>query len=381
MPNTVPPPASVIRSPNFGVVVLNWNGHRDTVECLESLLRAHPPPDKVIVVDNASDVDSVKYLLAWAVRREVSHDVRRVGKDLAVGTDPIEAHVTFLLVSQNRGFAGGNNLGLRLLCSDQDISHFLLLNNDTTVEPDLFAEFTSAIHAAPSAALIGSTIFEARNPSKVWYAGGRFHLRRALVVHDRQVPKGSTPVETEFVTGCAMLISREAVVQVGQLPECYFPLYMEDAEYSYRVRRLGLTVVYAPRAIVYHKVGSTVGLPSVSPAVAYCANRHRAFFVRRNLRSWLKLTALAYLAITKPARALVEALSGRPRIGWAVLRGTVAGILSRRAHEGGLDEQKGGFPFSPSQHPVPREPNHHYRDDACEEQTLHRVVEDHDHGP
>jgi len=102
---------------------------------------------------------------------------------------------------------------------------------------------------------------------------------------------------------------------------------MEDAEYSLRVRRSGLDLVYAPRAIVYHKVGATFGARSTSPRTTYFQTRHRLFFARRNLKGMTRAVALMYMAITKPARAVVDVLSGRPRIGWATLRGTVAGLL------------------------------------------------------
>ena len=86
--------------------------------------------------------------------------------------------------------------------------------------------------------------------------------------------------------------------------------------------------MYAPAAKVYHKVGATVGAAKQSPIVAHCQNRLRVFYVRRNYRGLNRLLALGYLAVTKPGRALVEALSGRPRIGLAIIGGTVSGFVS-----------------------------------------------------
>ncbi len=128
-----------------------------------------------------------------------------------------------------------------------------------------------------------------------------------------------------------MLIARPALEAVGFLAECYFPVYMEDAEYSYRVLSAGLPAVYAPSARFYHKVGATVGMPGLAPSVMYAFTRHRGFFVRRNLRGLQKVGALLYLAVTKSAKVMVELLSGRPRIAWAVLRGMMAGFFSSAA--------------------------------------------------
>jgi GT2 family glycosyltransferase len=128
-----------------------------------------------------------------------------------------------------------------------------------------------------------------------------------------------------------MLISRDALAAVGLLPECYFPAYMEDAEYSVRACRAGFPVIYAPRVIAYHKVGASLGLAAVTPRVAYALNRHRGFYVRRNMTGWTRAAALGYLILTKPGRAALETIRGRPRIGWAVFTGFLAGLFSLSA--------------------------------------------------
>jgi GT2 family glycosyltransferase len=125
-----------------------------------------------------------------------------------------------------------------------------------------------------------------------------------------------------------MVISRRAWQVLGPLPECYF-IYLEDAEYSWRAREAGLPVLYAPMAVAYHAVGAAVRRSYANARVAYWNARHRALFVRRNLRGWTRRGALGYLVVTKPGRALVEVLRGRPAVGWAVLRGTAEGLLSK----------------------------------------------------
>lgn len=317
-------------APVVGVVILNWNGWRDTVECLESLVRAIPPAGRIVVVDNASHDDSVEQLVRWARRSVVSlttaseHEVAR--------ESPIDSPtVTLIRSSRNRGFSGGNNVGLRFLATAAELSHYLLLNNDATVAPDYFARLQDALRAVPDAGLLCGTIFVASEPTRVWYAGGSSSPIRALVSHRLDLPESGAPIPTSFVTGCAMVISRDALDAVGLMPECYFPAYMEDAEYSVRVARAGFPVVYAPRPIAYHKVGASLGLASVTPRVTYMLNRHRGFYVRRNMTGFTRAAALGYLVVTKPARAALETIRGRPRIGWAVLTGFLAGLFSGAA--------------------------------------------------
>lgn len=297
----------------IGVVVLNWNGHRDTVACLESLVAAVPAPSSVVVVDNGSTDDSLEVLRRWESRHA------------AAGSAP---RVSVIASPANRGFSAGNNLGLVRLAADRAIGHFLLLNNDATVDPAFFGEVTRALEAVPDAGIVGPTIYVTGRPGAVWYAGGHFVPLRSLPVHDLTVPSRPAPVPTEFVTGCAMLIARRVWDTLGPLPECYF-IYLEDAEYSWRARAAGFAVVYAPRAVAYHAVGATVRRRVARPQVEYWRTRNRALFVRRNLRGWARWGALAYLLVTKPGRALVEVLRGRPALGSAFLRGTAAGLWSK----------------------------------------------------
>ena len=293
----------------IGVVIVNWKGAADTIECLESLRLASHAPARTIVVDNASPDDSVARITAWA--REHSF--------------PVE----ILVAPSNLGFAGGNNVGLSRLELDPRVTHFLLLNNDATVAADFFDEIDRALLAAPNAGLLTGTIYRSAEHQKVWYAGGREIRSRALIEHLEVVPSDAAPVPTEFVSGCVMLISRPTLTAIGQLADCYFPGYMEDAEYSLRAREAGFPVLYAPRVKAFHKIGATAGPASASPFITQAQVRHRVLYVRRNFRGLERVIALAYLAITKPGKALAETIAGRPMMGAAVFTGALEGFIQK----------------------------------------------------
>lgn len=295
----------------FGVVLLNWNNASDTLAALDSLWNADPRPAAVVVVDSASEDDSLSQLNSWEKANECGPWMK------------------LIVLPANRGFSGGNNVGIESLLDRPDISHVLLLNNDAMVERNFFTELERALRAVPDAGLLTGTIYEHPNRSRIWYAGGREIPLRALIEHTYDVPEGDEPVETEFISGCAMLVSRPVIAKIGMLPEVYFPLYSEDAEYSHRARKAGFRVLYAPRAIVYHKVGATVGAASTSPYIMRAQVRHRVLYVRRNFRGMNRLLASLYLIVTKPGKAFVETLLGRPKMGWAVFAGTVEGFLHR----------------------------------------------------
>ena len=208
-----------------------------------------------------------------------------------------------------------------------------MLDNDTEVAPDYFGALGEALDCRPDAGMISGTILDFHDRSSVQYAGGDSVPWRALVRHRYHVPADPRPSPTDFVTGCAMVVSRELLERVGPMPECYFPVYVEDAEYSFRARAAGLPVLYAPRPVVYHKMGSTVGRAPVSPAAKYMETRHRAFYVRRNFRGFARVAGTVYLIATKPTRAAVELLRGRPAMASAYFRGIISGLTSSAARQ------------------------------------------------
>jgi len=307
--------AGATLGPAFGVVVLNWNRADETVVCLESLAAASPLPARVAVVDNHSADDSAAVLERWIRDRGAA------------------VPMALLRAPRNLGFPGGNNIGLADLRRDARLTHFLLLNNDATVAPDFFAAMADALAVHPAAGLLGPTIYEVVEGAepKLWYAGGIIEARRARARHLERSAEDGAPRLTGFITGCALVISREALETLGPLAECYFPLYLEDVEYSYRAARAGLPLLYVPRAKADHRRGATVGRYETAPNVVFWNTRHEGYFARRNLRGPLRAEALTFFALSYAARSVRALARGRPRVASALLRGMLHGLLGRGA--------------------------------------------------
>lgn len=314
-----------MREPAFGVIVVNWNGHRDTVAALDSLVAATERPAHVVVVDNGSADDSITVLQDWATEH-VPHWQRLDGA-AAPGGDTDAPWLTLIAAGRNLGFSGGNNAGLRYLATRTRDTHFLLLNNDAMVAPDYFVQLRATLATEPDAALVGSMIFRHPERERVWFAGGYEVPRRALVLHDYEPRDTERAYATEFVTGCAMLISRALYDAQGGLAEVYDPIYWEDADYSYRARTRGWKVMIAPRAHVYHRVGASGAGEQLTARTAHLVNRNRGFYVRRNYRGMDRVVALGYLLATKPARAFIEVARGNRAVGLAMLRGFAQGMF------------------------------------------------------
>ena len=219
------------------VIVLNWNGRNVIGPCLSSLAKVAAPRLEIIVVDNASSDGS-----ADIVRREFP------GVELIVN-------------ERNLLFAEGNNVGLRRAIA-RGGERFLLLNNDTEVDPSFAARMLEALEGDERAGIVGPKIFYDDDPKRIWYGGGGFYPIVWIPKH-RNIRKLDGAVsevrgETGWVSGCAMLVRSEVIEKIGLLDPTY-TIYCEDVDFSLRARRAGWKCLYEPSAIVWHKVSSSSG--------------------------------------------------------------------------------------------------------------------------
>jgi GT2 family glycosyltransferase len=221
-------------------VVLNWNGGDDTLAALASLDGL-----PVVCVDNGS-TDGSPEAIASAFP---AVDLIRTGVNL--------------------GFAGGNNVGIRRAL-ERGADWVLLLNNDAVAEPGLAAALESAAAARPDAGLLACKIL-AVDGATVQYAGATFRPR--LGYSGRVATSGPEELrDGGRADGAALAVSRAAVERAGLLDESLF-LYVEDVEWSLRVREAGFAVVLVPAARVRHK-GSAASGGSASTTNLYYDTRN-----------------------------------------------------------------------------------------------------------
>ncbi len=230
-----------MNKPRVYIIVLNYKRRDDTLECLGSLFRMDYPNYKVLVVDNASSDGT-----ADAVR-EAYPDAEALENET------------------NLMYAGGNNEGIKLALA-RGAEWILLLNNDTVVDSRLLPEMLKAADMRPDAGVIGPTIYyyssKGRARETIWYAGGIVKLWMGLTAHrgirEEDTGRYGRIEETDYVTGCAMLISRACFEKVGLLDTSY-GMYAEDVDFSLRARRAGFGLVFAPGGRVWHKISMSTG--------------------------------------------------------------------------------------------------------------------------
>lgn len=270
------------------IVILNWNGWRDTIECLEAVLRSDYSNFQVIVCDNDSSDGSLEYIKRWAAGENglvatSPHALRHLcsppipkpiqylevsaSEAASCAADAPSGHAPLVLVrtGDNLGFAGGNNVGLRYALSRDDCCFAWLLNNDTVVEADALSRLVSRLRLDPKAGMCGSTLLYYSAPETVQALGGaRYNKWTGLV---KQLGEGGThkgipahlPKEgcMTYVSGASMLVSKPFLVSIGLMCEDYF-LYFEELDWALRSRGK-FALAYAPASIVYHKEGASIG--------------------------------------------------------------------------------------------------------------------------
>ena len=264
----------------------------------------------IVVVDNGSTDDSVS-----ALTREFPE-------------------ITVLAQGQNRGFVGGCNIGIRHALAD-GADFVLLLNNDTTVAPDFLAEMLAAIDSDARVAAVCPKIYFADAPGAIWYAGADFSLWTGTPRHRgwRQVDRGQFDDRHSITqaTGCAMLIRKSAICDAGLLDEQFWA-YVEDLEWSVRVRKAGYRLAFAPRAHVWHQCGATAvaSMGNGSHAIPQLLSaRNMIFLARKHARWWQVPSFTVGFLINHVARhTILRVWHCDFRAVFAIYRGLARGLFT-----------------------------------------------------
>lgn len=253
------------------IIIVNYNGWQDTIDCLKSISRLNLVDIKLhtVVVDNDSSNDSYDQLTEFITKEEEL------------------VNVELVKLPNNSGFSGGNNVGIKSAVAQGD-DYVIFLNNDTMVDPNLVTELVKTANKKVS--IVVPKIYfakgyeyhkerytKAEQGKVIWYAGGKIDWNNMYASHRGvdEVDRGQYDVseQTEFASGCCMLLSCELFEEVGYLDDDLF-LYLEDLDFCLRAKRVGYEIIYAPRALVWHKNASSSDKPG-SKLHQYYLTRNR----------------------------------------------------------------------------------------------------------
>ncbi len=223
--------------PRVIVVILNWNGINDTLECIRSIKLITYTNYELIIVDNGSTDSSSEIINKQYPNIEIIENKR------------------------NLGYAEGNNVGIRLAI-DKGADYVLLLNNDTIVDRKLLDELINVAITSSKNGFIGPKVYyynyKCRN-DVINFAGGKVSIWRGVSNHIgiNQIDNGQFDQnqEVDYIEGSCVLVKTDMIKKIGYLNSDMFT-YWEDIDWCIRGSKAGYKSIYAYKAKIWHKIGS-----------------------------------------------------------------------------------------------------------------------------
>jgi GT2 family glycosyltransferase len=241
------------------IVLLNYNGYKDTIDCFKSLQKITYQNYDVIIVDNDSPNKSMDKIIEYMKNNDIDYDFYLSPGD-AMSENPVTSKVHLIQSGENKGYGHGNNIGIKYTLQN-NADYTLVLNNDTIVTPDFLEPMVTMCENDKNIGIASGKILFYDKPDTIWFNGGSYSPCTAKVKHFNFNEKdiGQVPKEPiTFISGCMWLIPRKTFEKVGYINENYF-MYVEDLEFCQRVLKKGYKLKVTKDGNVYHKVGSSTG--------------------------------------------------------------------------------------------------------------------------
>ncbi len=271
--------------PLVSIVTVNYKQPAVTCELLDSILKNSYKNLEVIVVDNECKEDCT-----YTFKKHYPS-------------------VKVLNSTENLGFAGGNNLGIKASKGD----FVFLVNNDTVWTEGLVEALLSRFAENVRTGVVSPKICYFQTPQYIQYAG--FTEMNNLTGRNETIGKNqkddgqfNQARATPYAHGAAMMLKREVIEKVGLMPEDFF-LYYEELDWCAHIQRAGFDIWYEPKGLIYHKESASVG--KLSPLKMYYMTRNRILFMRRNTKPLQLAGFLTYFfTVTMPTKTVSFLLKG-----------------------------------------------------------------------
>ena len=256
--------------PKVVIIIVNWNGKQDSLECLRSVQKLTYTNVRVVFVDNGSSDGSVS-----AVSKTFP-DIKIFQND------------------RNLGFAEGNNIGIKWAL--QELADYVfLLNNDTILDSDILEHLVGTGERFPNAGILGPKVYYYDRPQVLYSAGANITYGEFVVrprgYNQKDVGQYEMIEEVDFIVGCGLLIKQEVVTSIGLLDTFYFS-YFEDVDLCVRARAHGYKVLYVPTAKMWHRTAASTGGDN-NPRWTYLMSRSAVLFLKKygTIWNWTKFFA------------------------------------------------------------------------------------------
>lgn len=290
--------------PLVSLITVNYNGLTDTCEMIDSFRRNETYPKyEIIVVDNGSILPEAK-------------EIRKRFPDIKV------------VQNINNGFAGGNNAGLQMA----EGKYLFFINNDTLIQKPVLEVLIHRLEQDPQNGGVSPMLKFTQAPDTLQYAGFTpltpITLRNKSIGYmQKEQPQYRLACPTASLHGAAMMVRRDVLQQVGPMTEVYF-LFYEELDWSAQILRAGYRLWYEPAAVVYHKESMTAR--KGTPLREFYLSRARLIYARRNTLGGRRVLSYLYTClVAAPKKIIIYLFHGNPLLAWAVVRGTLNGIIAQ----------------------------------------------------
>ncbi len=237
-------------------IVVNYCHPEITLSGIKSLRESDNVNLHIIVVENASPDNSYTVLKSQ-----------------------LPTDVILLCAVENRGFAAGNNVGIQYAL-EHGADYIMLINNDTEIDPSMVSVL---LQYTDDHTVTAPKMFYFGSSSKIWFAGGKYLEGSGRFIHVGESEEDGAAfqnnLECDFLTGCCFMMTGNVARKVGLLDESYF-MYVEDVDYSLRLRQNGVKLLMIPSAKLWHKVGVSSG-GEKSKFNIYYGNRNRFYLQKK----------------------------------------------------------------------------------------------------
>ena len=266
----------------LAIVLVNWNSFDLSSDTLASLQQTHYKDYDCIVVDNGSIDNSAEQLITAF------------------------PHIILLKAGENKGFTGGNNIGMQFAL-DKGYQYIMMLNNDVEVDPDFLDPLIQKLEEEENIGAVQPLIYFHHDKNLIWNAGSSFNPLLGICATPNYNQKDPAHVQTkiekpiDWITGCAFMIRASVLKEVGLLKERFF-IYYEDVDLSFRIKAAGHQLAYVPSSVIYHIAGMSHKTKEkgkegfVSPKVHFLNARNRIWFLKSHTPFWAIPTVVLFHA-------------------------------------------------------------------------------------
>jgi GT2 family glycosyltransferase len=263
---------------HVSIVIVNYNGHSDTVECLESILKISYLNFSVYVVDNSNGTESLAYLSSWSKGEPLNILTDYPDIVFPLVTKPVEVvfipeselssgkpgnKITVIKAIKNQGFAAANNIAIKWVMEYGQSDFFWLLNNDTIVDKESLSFLVkNMVEGDSSIGILGSKLYRYYNRGILQGVGGKYNrwFGKVREIGAGELDSGQwddSSFELDYVIGASMFVKTDFIRTVGLMESDYF-LYYEELDWAIRGRRKKWRQAFCPESMVYHKMGGSI---------------------------------------------------------------------------------------------------------------------------